>query len=158
MLSTAYVLPTNEIETALVSIWEKILDVRPIGISDNFFDLGGHSLSATRVVSRIFTRYQLEIPLHSLFQSPTIAEMAAVINQHQGKLLDESRLSAILDELASMSEAEAERLVSETIDRQQKSSFTFIALPAHDRLRESPNGTQEILLDRHRLLASSVHG
>ena len=113
VLSTAYALPTNEIETALVSIWEKILDVRPIGISDNFFDLGGHSLSATRVVSRIFKRYQLEIPLQSLFQSPTIAEMAAVINQHQGKLLDESRLSAILDELASMSEAEAQRLVSE---------------------------------------------
>lgn len=113
VLSTAFALPTNEVETALVSIWEKILDVRPIGISDNFFDLGGHSLSATRVVSRIFKHYQLEIPLQSLFQSPTIAEMAAVINQHQGKLLDESRLSAILDELASMSEAEAQRLVSE---------------------------------------------
>jgi amino acid adenylation domain-containing protein len=112
-LSTAYASPTNEIETALVSIWENILDVRPIGINDNFFDLGGHSLSATRVVSRIFKRYQFEIPLQSLFQSPTIAEMAAVITEHQGKLLDESRLSAILDELASMSEAEAERLVSE---------------------------------------------
>ena len=112
-LSTAYALPTNEIETALVSIWETILDVRPIGIRDNFFDLGGHSLSATRVVSRIFQRYQLEIPLQSLFQSPTIAEMAAVITEHQGKLLDESRLSAILDELASMSDAEAQRLVSE---------------------------------------------
>ena len=87
VLSTAYVLPTNEIETALVSIWEKILDVRPIGISDNFFDLGGHSLSATRVVSRIFTRYQLEIPLQSLFQSPTIAEMAAVINRTSRKAI-----------------------------------------------------------------------
>ena len=114
-LSTAYAAPTNEIETALVSIWEKILDVRPIGINDNFFDLGGHSLSATRVVSRIFTRYQFEMPLQSLFQSPTIVEMAAVIAEYQEKPLDKSRLSAIVDELASMSEAEAERLVSETI-------------------------------------------
>ena len=114
-LSTAYAAPTNEIETALVSIWEKILDVRPIGINDNFFDLGGHSLSATRVVSRIFTRYQFEMPLQSLFQSPTIVEMAAVITEYQEKPLDKSRLSAIVDELASMSEAEAERLVSETI-------------------------------------------
>jgi acyl carrier protein len=113
-LSTQFVLPQNEVEKSLVQIWEEVLDVRPIGIHDNFFDLGCHSLSATRVVSRVLEQYQLEIPLQSLFQSPTIAEMAAVISGHQGKRLDESQLAAILDELASLSDAEAERLVSES--------------------------------------------
>lgn len=112
-LSTPYVLPRNAIENDLVRIWEEVLDVRPIGIQDSFFDLGGHSLSATRVVSRIIKQFQLEIPLPLLFQSPTIADMAAVMTAHQGKTLDERHLAAILDELASLSDAEAQRLVSE---------------------------------------------
>lgn len=111
-LRTAYCMPRNEIEQCLVRIWEEILSVCPIGIHDHFFDLGGHSLSATRVVSRVFEQYQLEVPLHSLFQSPTIAEMAAVITRHQGKQLDENQLVTILDELASMSDAEAQQLTS----------------------------------------------
>ncbi len=113
-LGTPFALPRNEIETSLIRIWEEVLDVRPIGIHDKFFDLGGHSLSATRVVSRVIEQFQLEIPLQSLFQSPTIAEMAAVIAEHQGKMLDQSQLSAILDELGSMSDAEAQRLVRES--------------------------------------------
>ena len=48
-LSTLYALPRNEMEKSLVQIWEEVLGVRPIGIQDKFFDLGGHSLSATRV-------------------------------------------------------------------------------------------------------------
>ncbi len=80
-LGTPYARPQNETEDNIVKIWEEVLDVRPIGIHDNFFDLGGHSLSAIRVVARVFELYQLEIPLRSLFQSPTIAEMAAVIRR-----------------------------------------------------------------------------
>jgi amino acid adenylation domain-containing protein len=112
-LSTAYAEPRNETESSLVQIWQEILDVRPIGIQDKFFDLGGHSLSATRVVSRVIEQFELEIPLQSLFQSPTIADMAAEITAYQGKRLDESQLATILDELESLSEAEAERRASE---------------------------------------------
>jgi acyl carrier protein len=113
-LSAPYALPRNAIEKSLAQIWEEVLDVRPIGIKDSFFDLGGHSLSATRVVSRIIKQFQLEIPLPLLFQSPTIADMAAVMTAHQGKTLDERHLAAILDELASLSDAEAQRLVNES--------------------------------------------
>jgi acyl carrier protein len=111
-LGIPYTRPQNETEDSVVRIWEEVLNVRSIGIHDNFFDLGGHSLAATRVVSRIFQQYRLEIPLRSLFQSPTIAEMAVVIAEHQGRRLGESQLSAILDELASLSDAEAQRFVS----------------------------------------------
>ena len=112
-LSTPYALPRNAIEKNLVEIWEEVLDVRPIGIQDNFFDLGGHSLSATRVVSRVVKQFQLEIPLPSLFQSPTIADMAAVITAHQGKTLDAQGLTTLLKELESLSDEEAQRLVGE---------------------------------------------
>ncbi|MGH7798829.1 MAG: phosphopantetheine-binding protein [Candidatus Binatia bacterium] len=52
-----------------------------VGIRDKFLDLGGHSLTAARVVSQVVDHFQLEIPLQVLFQSPTIAEMAQVITQ-----------------------------------------------------------------------------
>jgi acyl-coenzyme A synthetase/AMP-(fatty) acid ligase len=112
-LSKRYAGPRNETEYCVVQIWQEVLDVRPIGVHDNFFDLGGHSLAATRVVSRVFEQYQLAIPLQSLFQSPTVAEMAAVIAEHQGKGLEASQLAVILDELESLSDVEAQRLVSE---------------------------------------------
>jgi len=110
-LSVPYTKPENEAENILVQIWEQVLDIHPIGIHDNFFELGGHSLAATRVVSRVIKQFQLEIPLQSLFQSPTIADMSEVITERQGKALDEQGLAAVLDELESMSEGNAEQLL-----------------------------------------------
>ena len=75
--------------------------------------LGGHSLTATRVVSRVLKKFQLEIPLQSLFQSPTVAEMAAVITQHQGKQLGQEELDRIVTELESMSEEQAKQLLTD---------------------------------------------
>lgn len=78
-LETSYVGARSELEQQLVAMWEEILDVRPIGIHDNFFDLGGHSLAVTRLISRVIEQFQLELSFQSLFQSPTVAEMAAII-------------------------------------------------------------------------------
>jgi hypothetical protein len=83
-----------------------------VGIYDNFFELGGHSLAATRVVSQVLKTFQLELPLQSLFQSPTVAEMALVITEHEGKKLDGNELNRILTELESLSDEEAQRLVA----------------------------------------------
>jgi len=112
-LSQPYILHRSEIEQKLVQIWEEVLDIRPIGIHDNFFDLGGHSLAATRVVSQVIKKFQLEIPPQSLFQSPTVAEMAAVITEHQGKRLGEEELTSILTELESLTDEEAQKLLSD---------------------------------------------
>ncbi len=88
-------------------------DLGPIGIHDNFFDLGGHSLAATRVVSQVIKRFRLELPLQSLFAAPTLAEMAAVIEAHQGKKVGEANLELMLAELDSLSDDEARRLIAE---------------------------------------------
>jgi acyl carrier protein len=75
-LSTQYAPPSNEKEQALVDIWTELLGVRSIGIHDNFFDLGGHSLLATRVLSRVEERFQVRLPLRTIFEAPTVAEFS----------------------------------------------------------------------------------
>ena len=113
-LMAEYLSSRNEIQETLVAIWEDVLDIRPIGIHDNFFDLGGHSLSATQVVVRVIQTFELDIPLQSLFRSPTIAEMAGVIKKHQGKELSGKKVEQILTELESLSEDEARKRLSES--------------------------------------------
>ena len=74
-----YVAPTNPIEAKLAEIWENVLDKEKIGITDDFFSLGGHSLKATQIVMRTYQELNCEIDISSLFTSPTIAELAHVI-------------------------------------------------------------------------------
>jgi amino acid adenylation domain-containing protein len=82
-LVVGFVAPRNLIEEGLMQIWKELLGIPKIGIHDNFFALGGHSLLGTQLVSRIRGRdvFDIEIPLHSLFEAPTIAELAQYIQQ-----------------------------------------------------------------------------
>ena len=112
-LDTPFVAPRTAIEKELSKIWAEVLSLEQVGVHDSFFDLGGHSLTATRVVSQVIKQFQTEVPLQFLFQSPTIAEMAAVITEHQGKKPDEKELDRVLTELESLSDEEAEKLIAE---------------------------------------------
>lgn len=113
-LDTPFVASRTPVEQRLASIWTEVLSLDQVGIHDNFFDLGGHSLAAMRVVSRVIKQFQLELPLQSLFQSPTVAEMAAVINEHQGNKLSGKELEQILIELESLSDDEVHKRLSES--------------------------------------------
>jgi amino acid adenylation domain-containing protein len=75
-------------EEVLVEIWSKVLRVEQIGIQDNFFDLGGHSLLAIQVISRVRESFQVEIPLRSFFQTPTVAALADSIETARRKQQD----------------------------------------------------------------------
>ncbi len=75
----AFVAPTSLLQHQLVWIWEELLDVRPIGIRDNFFYLGGHSLLAARLVERVEQAYGKRIPLATLFAGPTIEDLAKAL-------------------------------------------------------------------------------
>ncbi|HSK29920.1 MAG TPA: phosphopantetheine-binding protein, partial [Candidatus Limnocylindria bacterium] len=112
-LSAAFVEARDEVEQRLVQVWVEVLGVDRVGIHDNFFDLGGNSIAATRVVSRIIQRFRLAIPLPALFQMPTVAEMATVIKENQAKKLPEKELEQILAALESMSDEEAQKHLGE---------------------------------------------
>jgi acyl-CoA synthetase (AMP-forming)/AMP-acid ligase II/thioesterase domain-containing protein/NAD(P)-dependent dehydrogenase (short-subunit alcohol dehydrogenase family)/acyl carrier protein len=75
------VLPRNEIEKTLVNIWQEVLGNHRIGITDNFFELGGSSLLAAKVFSKIEEVFSYNLPLSTLFQSPTIQQIAALLVQ-----------------------------------------------------------------------------
>jgi acyl carrier protein len=75
------VAPRDPIEASLVRMWEELLGVEPVGIHDSFFDLGGHSLVATQVISRVRQEHGTAPPLRLLFEEPTIARLAAAITE-----------------------------------------------------------------------------
>ena len=77
--STAAVQPRDEVEEKLQKIWQGILQTGPMGITDNFFDLGGHSLMAVRLVNEIKKTTGIEIPLTELFQGATIEHLAKLV-------------------------------------------------------------------------------
>jgi amino acid adenylation domain-containing protein len=80
-LDTPFVAPRTLVEERLASIWAEVLNLEQVGIHDNFFDLGGHSLAVTRVVSHIIKQFQLEIPVQYFFQSPTVAALVTYVER-----------------------------------------------------------------------------
>jgi acyl transferase domain-containing protein/acyl carrier protein len=106
-LANAYAAPNNEFERLIAEMWQDLLGIDQIGIHDNFFALGGHSLLATRVVARLRDIFQLELPLRSFFEAPTIAEVAqALVALQLAEADDETR--ALLEMVEQLSEEEAE--------------------------------------------------
>ena len=80
-----YLAPSNEIEKELVKIWSEVLKVEEerIGIKDDFFDFGGHSLRATKLASKIYQRLEVTIPLKNLFENTSIEEQALFISKEE---------------------------------------------------------------------------
>ncbi len=72
----SYIEPRTETEAALAAIWENLLGLDQVGALDDFFALGGHSLLATQLMSRIREQLGLNLPLNTLFDHPTVAELA----------------------------------------------------------------------------------
>ncbi|MCC5661301.1 amino acid adenylation domain-containing protein [Nostoc sp. XA010] len=78
-LDTNFVAPRNSTEAELAKIWAEVLGIEKVGIHNNFFELGGHSLLAIQLISRICKALQVEIPLRTLFETPTVAGMCQAV-------------------------------------------------------------------------------
>ena len=75
----SYVAPRNESEEKMAAVWAEVLGLEKVGVNNNFFDLGGHSLLATQLISRVRETFDLDIPLRSIFEHPTVAGLAEKI-------------------------------------------------------------------------------
>jgi acyl carrier protein len=71
-----YVAPRTETEERVVRIWRELLGRERVGVNDHFFDLGGHSLLTTRLLSRLRDAFGVEVPLPAFFEEPTVAALA----------------------------------------------------------------------------------
>lgn len=77
------VAPRNDVEREIAQIWQEVLGVENVGIYDNFFQLGGHSLRAIQVIYRLQNNFSVDLPLQNLFKTPNIAGLAATIGQQR---------------------------------------------------------------------------
>ncbi|HEY54466.1 MAG TPA: SDR family NAD(P)-dependent oxidoreductase, partial [Caldilineae bacterium] len=84
-LKTNYIEPRTDLERSIVELWQDVLGIGPIGVEDDFFALGGHSLLATQIVSRLRDAHNVSLPLRELFESPTVAGLAKLIEGERRK-------------------------------------------------------------------------
>jgi acyl carrier protein len=97
-----FVAPRSNAEQTLAQIWAEVLRLERVGIHDRFFEIGGHSLKATQVVSRIREVFDVELPLRRIFEQPTVAELASTVTD------------AILEQIHELTDDEARLLVDES--------------------------------------------
>ncbi|MEU7912307.1 amino acid adenylation domain-containing protein [Microbispora bryophytorum] len=98
--SAGHVPPSTDAELLVAEIWAELLGVDSIGVNDDFFTLGGHSLLATRIAARLRRGTGVEVPVRTIFERRTVAELAVALED------------LLVAELENMSDEEAERLLS----------------------------------------------
>ena len=99
------VLPRTDVEREIAGVWARALGFDGVGVHDDFFALGGHSLMAAQVAAELASQCGITLPLSVLFEKPTIAELAEAVATHRGSRV--ATLDDILAEVALLSDAEA---------------------------------------------------
>jgi acyl transferase domain-containing protein len=113
-IAIPYVAPGTETERRIVEVWQTLLGIEPVGIHDNFFDLGGDSLLGTQLAAQLRGMFQMEFPLRGLFEDPTVAGAAKIIEAAtQTGARQPDKLAEVLKRIESLSEAEASALLAE---------------------------------------------
>ena len=106
-VQTTFVAPRTPAEESLATIWKEVLRLDRVGVYDHFLELGGNSLLATQVISRVLDTFQLELPLRSLFgEASIIADTAVVITQRLAEMAGHEEMDRMLAELEGLSEEE----------------------------------------------------
>jgi acyl carrier protein len=97
-LDALYVAPRTPFEEQLCLIWAEVLRLDSVGVDDNFLDLGGHSLAATQIVSRVQQTFGLSISLQLLLSASTVAAMALMILEELAATTDLAEFEQLLSE------------------------------------------------------------
>jgi len=118
-LANEYVAPEGELQENIAAIWQKLLGIDQVGVFDDFFDLGGNSLMGTQLISQLRESFQVELPLRSLFEDPTISGVAKIIEEEQKKIdqSDVGKVADMLKKMDGMSNEEAAALLKNKKDK-----------------------------------------
>ncbi|GAA3170810.1 MULTISPECIES: amino acid adenylation domain-containing protein [Streptomyces] len=103
-----YTAPRTPVEEVIAGIWAEALGLDRVGVTDDFFALGGHSLLSTRIVARLRDTFQADVPLHRVFREPTVAGLAEVLLQEGGDRAVIEKTAALLIRLAELSDDQVE--------------------------------------------------
>jgi acyl transferase domain-containing protein len=104
--------PADNVQDGVVTIWRALLGIEQIGPEDNFFELGGHSLLAIQLASRLRTTFHVDVSVHTLFESPTVAELSERISGQLSSAGGADRtLEEILDQVEQLSDEEITALL-----------------------------------------------
>ena len=114
-LATAFVEPETDLQKQVAAEWQKLLGIEPIGIYDDFFDLGGNSLLGTQLIAKMRETFQIDVPLRSLFEDPTVSGVAKVIEEAKAKAEDSDlgKVADLLQKVENMSEEEVAKLLKD---------------------------------------------
>src|SRR5262249_34111562 len=104
----ALVPPQTPTEATLAAIWRDVLQLERVGIHDNFFEVGGHSLKATQLMAHVRQRFGVELAVQHGFSAPTINNMAAVVDDALLAQASSAQLNDLLDLLDGMDEESAQ--------------------------------------------------
>lgn len=110
-----YVAPQNEVEAAMTALWEELFGLQRLGVNDNFFELGGNSLLGIQLISRVRKDFQIELPLNTLFESPTAAGLAAAIAETRLREKEAEEIERLLREIESLSPAELQATLAQEL-------------------------------------------
>lgn len=98
-----FVAPRDAVEEVIAAIWTEVLGVERVGVEDSFFALGGHSLLAARVLSTIRYLFKVDVPLNTVFESPTVASLAREVVAKEARPGQAQKIAGILKKIGSMS-------------------------------------------------------
>jgi amino acid adenylation domain-containing protein len=110
-LEQGYVAPRTDTEEKVAAIWQEVLNCGKVGVHDNFFELGGHSLLATRIISLVNSEFNIELPLRSLFESPTVSSLAEAIALCQTEQANSETLARVLADVERLSSDEVKAML-----------------------------------------------
>ena len=103
--------PRTPLEEVLAAMWADVLNLDEVGIDDDFFEIGGHSILVTQLVSRLRVTFQIELPMRTFFESPTVAQLAKAILSRREQGEKAERIAELLLSIVNCSDDEAEAML-----------------------------------------------
>jgi acyl carrier protein len=110
-----YVPPKDEVEVTMAALWEELFGIQRLSVDDNFFELGGNSLLGIQLISRVRKDFQVELPLSTLFETPTAAGLAAAIAETRLREKEAEEIERLLREIESLSPDELQATLAQEL-------------------------------------------